>query len=160
MSDRTSILESMLDLLLREEEGLSRLIAFALEEQAALVSSDFEAIDRVSAAMQAEAEAMERLEHGRGAMLEALGQPEATLEALLPEAIAAGFPAFTDARLRMAASAAELQEAQERNARLLLGAVKLQERWMNMLGGLTSSTYGAAGKQQLRPGRGIVSRSA
>ena len=160
MTDRTSILERMLDLLLREEEGLSRLIAFAVEEQQALVASDFVAIDRVSAEMQGAADEMEELERERGTLLEALGEPEATLEALLPEAIARGLPAFTEVRLRMAARAAELQEAQERNARLLLGAVKLQERWMNMLGGLTSSTYGAEGKQQLRPGRGIVSRSA
>lgn len=160
MSDRAAILETMLELLLREEESLARLIAFALDEQQALIASDFDAIDRVSAAMQAEADAMEQLERQRGAMLEALGLPEASLETLVPEAVAAGLPAFTEVRLRMAARAAELQDAQERNARLLLGAVKLQERWMNMLGGLTSSTYGAAGKQQLRPGRGIVSRSA
>ena len=160
MSERTTVLEEMLDLLLREEEGLSRLISFALEEQQALISSDYDAITRVSAAMQTEAEAMEQLEHERGEMLQALGQPDATLEALIPEAIAAGLPAFTEVRLRMAVRAAELQEAQERNASLLLGAVKLQERWMTMLGGLIPSTYGAAGKQQLRQGRGIVSRSA
>jgi hypothetical protein len=62
--------------------------------------------------------------------------------------------------LRLVARAAELKEAQEGNARLLLSAMRLQEKWMNMFGALASPTYGADGLQEPQHGRRFVSRSA
>ena len=150
----------MVAILLEQEEALQRLLSLAFEEQQALVTSDYAAIERVSSAMHVAADRIDALEHQRARLAASLGNAEATLEQLLPLAKELGIEGLAESRLRMAALAAELQEAQEGNARLLLSAVKLRERWVNHIAGMQSSTYGAAGKQDMTQARGIVSRSA
>ena len=150
----------MVAILLEQEDALQCLLGLAFEEQQALVTSDYAAIERVSSAMHGAADRIDSLEHQRIKLAASLGDAEATLEELLPLADELGIQGLAESRLRMAALAAELQEAQESNARLLLSAVKLRERWVNHIAGLSSSTYGAAGKQDMTQARGIVSRSA
>lgn len=160
MSEAALSLASMLAILLDQEDALQHLLGLAFDEQRALVTSDFAAIERVSAEMHVAADRIDALERQRIALAARLGNAEATLEQLLPLAEELGIEGLADARLRLAALAAELQEAQEGNARLLLSAVKLRERWVNHIAGMGSSTYGAAGKQEMAQARGIVSRSA
>jgi hypothetical protein len=63
-------------------------------------------------------------------------------------------------RESLIARAAELRDLQEANARLILNAAKLRERWYGMLAGMSSPTYGSGGKQEFRQARDIMSRSA
>ncbi|MBA4180997.1 MAG: hypothetical protein C0506_10455 [Anaerolinea sp.] len=160
MSDAALSLETMLNLLLEEESALRRLVGLAIQEQGALVDSDYGAIERVSNAMHAASDRIEALEQQRVKLAAGLGNAEATLEELLPLAEELGIHGLAESRLRLAALAAELQEAQEHNARLLLSAVKLRERWVNHIAGMAPSTYGSEGKQHLSQARGMVSRSA
>jgi flagellar biosynthesis/type III secretory pathway chaperone len=158
--DTAAVLESVLQTLLREEQKLGDLIALAVEEQHALVDSDYPRIASVSDAMLAAAAQLDDLERDREALLGEIGQADITLDRLLPVAEENGVPGFSSARLALIARAHELREAQERNARLLLGAIKLQEKWFAMFGALDSPTYGSRGRQEHQPGRRFVSRSA
>lgn len=160
MQNAATSLQSMLAILLEQEDALELLLALAGDEKDALVSSDYSSIERVSNEMRAAEDRIEGLERQRISLAKALGNAEATLAELLPLADELGITGLAEARARMSALAAELREAQERNARLLLSAVKLRERWVNHIAGMEASTYGAAGKQQLSQSRGIVSRSA
>ena len=153
-------LRAILAVLLEEEQGLLRLNALALAEQRALVCSDYEEIERVSNEMQVVADQIESGELRRARMMGAVGKPEATLSEILPLADLHGVDGLREASKRMILLAGQLREAQEGNARLLLSAVKLRERWVNHVAGMHASTYGAEGKQQIRQSRGIVSRSA
>ena len=154
-------LDSLLRTLLEEERVLTTLVALALEEQQALVISDYEAIESVSQDMQAAAASLEELEVQREALLRAMDARDATLADVVPTAHELGVAGFGEARERLIERATELQEAQERNARLILNAVKLRERWFNLLGGVGgSSTYGSGGRQDASLRRGFVSRSA
>lgn len=153
-------LEAVLQTLLQEEAGLQDLVVLALQEQEALITSDYPAINRIGGEMLAVANRVEDLERERLALLEPLGSGGLHLDELAPSFEAAGVPGFAAARLRLIARANELREAQERNARLILAAVKLQERWMSMFAALSSPTYSADGSQDLRASRGLMSRSA
>lgn len=154
------VLERVLELLLHEERHLSRLLALALEEQSALLESNFDRITATSAAMVEAANAIEALESERLNLLRTIGAEDRTIEDLLSLADDLGITGFAEARLALSVRARELKDAQERNANLLLNAMKLRERWANMLGGFTSPTYGAQGKRTARDGSGFVSRSA
>ncbi|MCZ2112004.1 MAG: flagellar protein FlgN [Dehalococcoidia bacterium] len=153
-------LESVLQTLLQEEAGLQELIVLALQEQEALITADYPAMSRIGDEMLAVAGRVEDLERERHALLDPLSGDALRLEALVPAFEAAGIPAFAETRLRLIARANELREAQERNARLILAAVKLQERWMAMFAALSSPTYAADGSQDHQAGRGFLSRSA
>ena len=153
-------LRSILEVLLEEEQGLLRLNALALAEQAALISSDYDEIERVSNEMHIVADQIEAAEVSRVRMMSAVGGTEATLKDILPLAETQGVTGLGEASTRMILLADQVRQEQESNARLLLGAVKLRERWVNHVAGMHASTYGAEGKQQLRQSRGIVSRSA
>lgn len=154
------VLGSVLTTLLAEERELAALIGLAVAEQRALIASDFPEITRVSEAMLAAASELDALEREREALLAGIGQEEVTLDLLLPIAEEHGVAGFGAARLALVARANELREAQEQNARLLLGAMKLQEKWFAMFGALTSPTYGARGQQEQPGGERFVSRSA
>lgn len=154
------VLERVLELLLHEERHLSRLLALALEEQSALLESNFDRITATSAAMIEAANAIEALESERLNLLRTIGAEDRTIEDLLSLADDLGITGFAEARLALSVRARELKDSQERNANLLLNAMKLRERWANMLGGFTSPTYGAQGKRTARDGSGFVSRSA
>lgn len=154
------VLESVLQRLLQEEAGLQELVVLALQEQEALIASDYAAITRISDMMAETARRVDELEQERQALLEPLGSAGLHLDELAPAFDSAGLPGFASARLRLIARASELREAQERNARLILAAVKLQERWMTMFASLSAPTYGADGSQDRQAGRGLMSRSA
>jgi hypothetical protein len=155
-----AVLSSVLGLLLEEERQLARLIALALEEQAALLDSSFDRITSTSSAMIEAAGAIEAIEAERLALLRSIGAQDLTVEEILPLAEEFGINGFAEARVALSARARELRDAQERNATLLLNAMKLRDRWANLLGGFSSPTYGAQGKRTPGEGSGFVSRSA
>lgn len=157
---RTSLVERVLETLLLEERELAALVVLAVQEQTALVASDYSEMTRLGDLMLARADVMGGLEQRREGLLRELGVGDATLDTLLPLADDLGVTGFSEARLRLIAKAAELREHQERNARLLLSAMKLHEKWVNMFAAIASSTYGADGQQSMRAGRQFVSKSA
>lgn len=155
-----AVLREVLAILCEEEQALGNLFALALEEQAALIQSDFEAITAVSARMQDAANRVEELEANRLNLLRSVGAESLTLEELMPLADDCGVNGFAVARLELGARARELKDAQEQNARLLLNAMKLRDRWANLVGGYTAAGYGNNGRKNVTGARGTVSRSA
>lgn len=160
MDPRAAVLAELLELLCEQERALAGLITLALDEQAALIDSDFDRITAISARMLDAAAAIERIETTRLNLLRSVGAESATLEELLPLADDLGVSGFAAARLQLVARAQELKDAQEQNARLLLNAMKLRDRWANLLGGYLAPGYGANGKRNAGDSRGTVSRSA
>ena len=154
------MLASVLELLLEEERHLSALLDLALQEQSALIESDFDRIARVSESMQDLASAIESLEAKRLNLLKTAGADALSLQELLPLADDLGVGGFAAARLQLVARAQELRDAQEQNARLLLNAMKLRDRWANLLGGFVAPGYSSDGRRQTSAARGTVSRSA
>jgi hypothetical protein len=152
-------IEQLLRLLVKEEGELVRLIELAHQERDALVSSNYAALAAVSEEMLAVAGMLEGFEEERARLLQDLDTPGATLGDLEPLAVAAGVDGLAEARARMLAQTAELQEAQEQNARLILSATRLRERWFRLLAGMDSATYTQAGQAQ-QGGQRFVSRSA
>lgn len=160
MEARANVLRQVLALLREEEQALSDLFALALEEQAALIQSDFEAINMISGKMLDAAGRVEELELNRLNLLRSVHADELTLEELLPIADDLGVSEFASARLELGARARELQDAQEQNARLLLNAMKLRDRWANLVAGYSPAGYGNDGRKNLGATRGAISRSA
>ena len=156
---RVASIRDLLAILLRQEERLAALVSLARETQRALIASDFAAVDASSTAMMDAAEALDADDRERSLLATEIGDVD-SLESLVAVAEAAGVAEFAPARERLARQAAELRRLQETNARLVLDALKLRERWYALLVGMTPSTYGAAGRQELAASRGIVSRSA
>lgn len=156
----SALLESVLTVLVAEEEQLARLLDLALEERLALITSDFGALEKVNARMLELASGLEDLEQRRDQILSGIEMGVDTLDQLTPIADDLGVDGFDDARERLIQAAVRLQEAQETNAHLILAAMRLSERWVNLAAGLGSPTYGAAGKQRLDQARGLMSRSA
>jgi hypothetical protein len=157
---RADVLNAVLALLCDEERALGELIQLALDEQQALIASDFDGISTVSARMTEAAEAIERIEENRLNLLRSVGAEALTLEELLPLADDLGVGGFAEARVQLGARAKELRDAQELNARLLLNAMKLRDRWANLLGGYLAAGYGSDGRRSMSDSRGTVSRSA
>jgi flagellar biosynthesis/type III secretory pathway chaperone len=160
VAGRAQVLEEVLVLLVEEEAALASLIQLALDEQQALVESDFDRISSVSARMLDAANAIERIETNRLNLLRSVGAESFTLEELLPLADDLGVSGFAEARLQLGTRAQELRDAQEQNARLLLNAMKLRDRWANMLAGYIAPGYGSSGRRNVNDARGTVSRSA
>lgn len=160
MEARAAVLREVLAILCLEEQALSELFALALEEQAALIQSDFEALNTVSNRMLDAAGRVEELEVERLNLLRSVDAESLTLEELLPLADDLGVTGFAAARLELGTRARELKDAQEQNARLLLNAMKLRDRWANLVGGYTSGGYGNNGRRKAGNARGTVSRSA
>jgi hypothetical protein len=161
MASSAAVLEEVLALLCEEEKALTALIALALDEQQALVESDFDGVATISAGMLDAANAIEAIEANRLILLRTFGADELTLDQLLPLADDLGVSGFAAARLRLGARAQELRDAQEQNARLLLNAMKLRDRWANLLGGYIAPGYSrSGGRQPAGESRGTVSRSA
>ena len=160
MPAQAAVLEEVLALLCEEEQALAGLIGLALNEQQALVESDFDGISSISASMLDAAGSIERIESKRLNLLRSVGAESLTLEELLPLADDLGVEGFAQARLTLGARAQELRDAQEQNARLLLNAMKLRDRWANLLGGYLTPGYGSNGRRSVGDSRGTVSRSA
>lgn len=156
----SSLLESVLGVLVAEEEQLARLLQLALDEQKALVTSNFDALEEVNAHMLELAAGLDDLERQRAEILSGIDADVDSLDQLVPLAEDLGVTGFDEARERLIYAAVRLQQAQESNAQLILAAMKLSERWVNLAAGLGSPTYGAAGKQRLEQARGLMSRSA
>lgn len=154
------LLASVLELLLEEERQLAGLFDLALQEQSALIESDFDRISRVSESMQDLASGIESLEVKRLNLLKTVGADALSLQELLPLADDLGVGGFAAARLQLVARAQELRDAQEQNARLLLNAMKLRDRWANLLGGFVAPGYSSDGRRHTSAQRGTVSRSA
>lgn len=160
MDARLSALESLAVALGEEEAVLARLLRLTDAMRDALIAADFDRLDEASNAMQAAAAEIVRLGRERDGLLAAIGGAGATLSEVLSVAASLGITALDSRRQRLVSAALSLQQAQERNARLVLGAVRLRERWFNMLAGMVSPTYGAGGRQNPAPGRRFVSKSA
>ncbi len=160
MTDRAAVLQEVLELLCSEEQALARLFVLALEEQAALVASDFDAISSVSEQMLEAASRVETLEERRLNLLRSFDAESLSLEELLPLADDLGVTGFASVQLQLGARAQELKDAQEQNARLLLNAMKVRDRWANLVGGYVSPGYGNNGRRNVNASRGTVSRSA
>lgn len=152
-------LEALAGVLRQQGALLGDLVRLSKEEQDALVQSDFDAIHRASERMLAVSQDLELLDREREALVTGFGKIE-TLEELVPTADALGVGAIAVLRDSLVAQATELRDLQEANARLILNAAKLRERWYGMLAGLSSPTYGSGGKQEFRQSRDIMSRSA
>lgn len=124
---------------------LERLVLASRALESALVRSDFGELEA----------ATRELEQAAG-----------ELEALLGERdVAEDCKALADTQGmggndRFASLLRELRERQERNAYLVLGALKLRAQWRQMLAALASSTYGPSGAKELRPSRRAISRRA
>ena len=159
MDPKAALLEELQQLLIRQEEGLDHLIALAREEHGALVHSDFPAMERVNGGMLAVSGAMDTLDDLREALVTRL-DAGSTLKEIQPLADDLGMTSLAEARNRLLARANELRTLQERNAALVLEALRLRSRWYAMLAGMAAPTYGSGGEQQLEPGRNFVSRSA
>ena len=151
-------LESLLKVLLEQEQQLASLLALAKEEQLALIHSDFPTLEDVSARMHAVVLEMEQTDAARDAIVDELGAGD-TLAQIQELADNLGIRRLGRARARLQALTARLRDAQEANARLILDAVRVRERWFGLLAGMGQSTYGPAGRQSA-PGYGAVSRSA
>ena len=160
MVARAAVLEEVLGLLCEEETALASLISLALEEQQALVESDFDQIASISARMLDAAASIEHIEANRLNLLRSVGAESLTLEELLPLADDLGVGGFADARFQLGARAQELKAAQEQNARLLLNAMKLRDRWANLLGGYLAPGYSSNGRRNVSDSRATVSRIA
>ena len=160
MDASAAILREVLELLCEEERCLASLFTLALEEQTALIESDFDRISTVSAQMQDAAIAIDGIEARRLNLLRSVDAEGLSLEELLPLADDLGVGGFAEARLQLGARAQELKDAQEQNARLLLNAMKLRDRWANLLGGYLAPNYGSNGRRTVSDSRGTVSRSA
>jgi flagellar biosynthesis/type III secretory pathway chaperone len=152
------LLESLLAVLLEQEEVLGSLLGLAQEEQRALVHSDFPVVERVGNQMLALAREMDELDVRREAIVSSLGAGE-TLADIDAFAGNVGETRFAKVRARLLEQADRLRDAQEFNARLILDATRLQERWFGILAGMGPSTYGPGGRPKIG-GRGIVSRTA
>ncbi len=160
MDKRALLFTEILGILREEEEALTGLVSLAIEEQSALIDSDFERITQVSNRMMEAAAVVERFETRRLSLLTSLDAGGLSLEELQPVADELGVSGFTSVRMKLRATAQELKTTQEQNARLLLHAIKLRDRWANLLGGLVAPGYGSDGRRDAGNSRGTVSRTA
>jgi hypothetical protein len=161
MDGEPSRFESLLPLLLGEEQTLNALVDAAGRLGHALVVPDYDAILLISEELTALSAGMERLERNRVALTGELGfAAEAALSAIADAAEAEGTTVLRVIRERMLARARELQTIQERNAALVLSAVRLRDRWVNLLAGMMTGTYSSGGRAEMQQDRRIVSKSA
>ena len=154
-----SRLEALLEVLGREKALLEELIELAREEQQALLSSDFPAIQYVSDRMLDAARRIDVLEEERESTVTFL-RPGATLEELMPlaeEEQVEGLGPMCD---NLVARLVDYRDIQERNAQLILASFKIRERWVGVLAGMAPQTYGAEGRGNIRQRNGLVSKSA
>ena len=156
----TAAPDELIELLGREERILVELARLADEQQWAIVHANYESMERVSQELDAAAFRLQLLETQRESSIETTYGPGATLSGIAAAKGGSAGARLNECGRRLASSARVLEARQERNATLLLGAMRLRERWMNMLGGMSSPTYGSGGRQEFRQTRGIVWKSA
>ncbi len=144
---------------MEEELRLARLLEVAKEEQFALVHGDIAAMELASESMLAIAAEMDVLEVRREALVSRL-DAGTTLRDIASVADNLGVSTLHDTRSRLLSRLSALRDIQEANAGLILEGMRMRARWYQLLAGMSSPTYGAAGKQEMPTGRGVVSRSA
>ena len=152
-------LSELLALLEAEESSIVALLDLASAEHNALISSDFTRLDDITARMLRIAEKLESTEEQRSQLLRSLGIPGAGLTEVAQRAESHGMNQFAHAKVRLLDASTRLQDAQEQNARLVLSAARMRERWLAMLTQMANPTYtpdGASGDQGYR----FVSKSA
>lgn len=158
MSDeRPVLLQVLLDTLLREEKLLERLTYLSQGQRQALINSKFADVETVNDDMVAAANDLVPLEAQRVALIERLGVETLSDATALAEEL--GVAGFASAHGRLRDAAAEFRSGQERNASLVLSAIRLREKWMTFLGGRMAPTYDAGGKREIAQQRQIVSKS-
>lgn len=161
MDPRTETLWRLKDVLELEEAVLSNLVREADRMRDGLIANDLETLQDATSRMDALSEDLGGLEQEREHLVECLGTAPISLNELCSLAETLGITGLSRARQRLAAAAANLQDAQERNARLVLGATRIQERWIRLIAGQAGgNTYGSTGAQHHDPRRGFVSKSA
>ena len=160
MDSRRPALEALVTLLGQEEATLAELLRLADRMRDALIASDFALLDEAVRSMSDAGDNLDDLERDRERIVSGLADGALSIDATIALADELGVPALSDRRSRVAALALDLQQAQERNAQLVLGAVRLRERWVNILAGMVAPTYGARGRQNVAASRRFVSKSA
>lgn len=158
MEAREALLTALLETLTVEEELLDALAGLAAAQGKALMENAFLSLQGINEQMLAVTRSLVPLEKKRIRMTRELGVETLTEASAL--AIELHVTGFEPARERLLASATAFRTCQERNAILVLNAVRLRDRWSNFITGMTSPTYGAEGKRDTPPQRQIVSRSA
>ncbi len=152
-------LEALLEVLAREAALLEELIELAREEQRALLSSDFPAIQYVSDRMLYTARRIDVLEEERESTVGLL-QPGATLAELMPLAEEERVEGLAPMCDNLVQRLIDYRDIQERNAQLILASIKIRERWVGVLAGMAPQTYGSEGRGNIRQRNGLVSKSA
>jgi flagellar biosynthesis/type III secretory pathway chaperone len=156
--NQARLLDALVTVLLAQEQHLGRLLALAEEERRALIHGQYTLVEHVSAQMLEVAAEMDRLDADREALVHRLDAGE-TLAKVEELADMLGMRRFGRTRKRLREQAERLRRAQETNARLILDATRIQERWYGLLTSMGPSTYGARG-QHATKGYGAVSKSA
>ncbi len=152
-------LSELLALLEAEESSIVALLDLASAEHNALIASDFKRLDDITAKMLRIAERLEAAEEQRSQLLRSLGIPGAGLTEVAQLAESHGMNQFGMAKTRLLDASTRLQDAQEQNARLVLSAARMRERWLAMLTQMANPTYTADGASGDR-GYRFVSKSA
>ncbi len=156
--EQSTLLTRLLRTLIIEEELLTALAALSEAQQQALLQSAFITIESINEQMLAVASGLVPLEQERLELTIALGVGTLTEASQL--AASAGVSGFGPAHERLRKAAARFRERQEGNAALVLNAMRLRDRWVNLLAGMISPTYGSAGKREVAQQRQIMSKSA
>ncbi len=121
--------------LMQLQAALDRLIALSRELEDALIRSDFAAIEAVTRELEGV------LEGFPGA--ERVNESEASLQGEEGPADDLG---MKDLRALLAQRLAELRAIEERNARLILEAIRLRQRWSELFARMIAPTYGPTGR--------------
>lgn len=158
-ADTRAALQQLLETLEAEEEHILQLIELAGREREALVANDFSAMDDITGSMLGVAGELETCEERRASLLAELGRDGASLKELVALAEDEGIDGFSLRGERLEGAVGQLQELQEQNARLIISASNLRERWLGMLTRLASPTYTQRG-HETSAGARLVSRSA
>lgn len=155
-----ALLREALAILRDEEQLLAALVGLAREEQRALIAADYPRVEAVSQQMLEAVRRIEAREADRLNLLRTVGLAFHTLDDLAAHAENLGVEGFAEVRERLAARALELREVQEANARLVLNAMRVRDRWAAIVAGHTSPTYSPTGQAAQQEGPGFVSKTA
>lgn len=159
METREALLTALLETLTVEEELLDALAGLAAAQGKALIENAFLTLESINEQMMAVARSLAPLEQERINHTRALGVETLTEAAALAETC--GIREFGATKARLLAAADTFRATQERNAILVLNAVRMRERWANLVAGvMNQQTYGSEGKRGQTQQRQIVSRSA
>ncbi len=155
-----ALFREVLAVLRDEEQLLVALVGLARDEQRALIAADYPRVEAVSQQMLETVRRIEAREADRLDLLRTAGLAFHSLDELAARAENLGVHGFTDIRERLAARALELRELQEANARLVLNAIRIRDRWAAILAGHRSPTYSPSGQAAPQEGSGFVSKTA